>query len=129
MHPHFALAWFGYPYKDISYWVGLVFTLGCVAWAINGHYALYSVGAAAATSEEGALTVAAIAALIGGEGRQQTNSEPLGPGSATCAVESNRVCTSPYGCTQDKAPVESLGLRKWRFCAKACEDPHSHHIQ
>jgi hypothetical protein len=66
MHPHFALAWFGYPFKDISYWVGLVFTLGCVAWVVNGHYALYTVNAAAATSEEGALTVAAVAALIGG---------------------------------------------------------------
>jgi hypothetical protein len=77
MHPHFALAWFGYPYRDISYWVGLVFTLGCVAWVVNGHYALYSVNAAATTSEEGAVIVASIAAIIGGGLGQLIINAPL----------------------------------------------------
>jgi hypothetical protein len=39
----------------------LVFTLGCIAWVVNGHYALYGVGAAAG-SKEGAEYVVAVAA-------------------------------------------------------------------
>lgn len=58
--------WFGYPFADISYWVGLVFTLGCVAWVINGHYALFESGGAVARNAEQALTVSAAAALVGG---------------------------------------------------------------
>jgi hypothetical protein len=58
--------WFGYPFNDISYWMGLVFTLGCVAWVINGHYALFERGGAVADSAEQAVTVAAAAALVGG---------------------------------------------------------------
>lgn len=46
-----------------------MFTLGCVAWVVNGHYALYSVGGAAAQNEEQALNVVAIAALFGGKGK------------------------------------------------------------
>lgn len=30
-----------YPYGDISYWVALVFTLGCVVWVINRWYGLF----------------------------------------------------------------------------------------
>jgi hypothetical protein len=64
--------WFGYPFADISYWVALVFTLGCVAWVINGHYALYEKGGAVAASAEQAMTTAAAAALVGGaEGCRQ----------------------------------------------------------
>lgn len=62
--PHVLPIWPGYPFGDISYWVGLVFTLGCVAWVVNGHYALHATGLS--TSEEGATSVAAVAALVGG---------------------------------------------------------------
>lgn len=46
-----------------------MFTLGCVAWVVNGHYALwpFDEGAAAATGEDAAAKAAATAALIGGE--------------------------------------------------------------
>lgn len=52
----------------VSYWVGLLFTLGCVAWGINGHYALFEGGGAGAVAKiaEQALTVSAAAALVGG---------------------------------------------------------------
>jgi len=66
--PRLAPVWFGYPFADLSYWVGLVFTLGCVAWVVNGHYALFAVGAAAAAaSKTQAEVVSAVAAVVGGE--------------------------------------------------------------
>lgn len=65
--PRLAPVWFGYPFADLSYWVGLVFTLGCVAWVVNGHYALFAVGAAAAAaSKTQAEVVSAVAAVVGG---------------------------------------------------------------
>lgn len=76
--PRLAPIWFGYPFADLSYWVALVFTLGCVAWVINGHYALYDVGAAVATNAKQAATVVTAAAFIGGRGH--TDSVARGPG-------------------------------------------------
>jgi hypothetical protein len=57
--------WPTYDFKDISYWVAFIFTLGCVAWVINGHYALWPLGAAA-PSKAAAAAVSAIAAAVGG---------------------------------------------------------------
>jgi len=65
--PRLLPIWFNYDFRDISYWVGLVFTLGCVAWVVNGHYALYPTAPAAGVGDkEQAVSVSAIAALVGG---------------------------------------------------------------
>lgn len=45
--------------------------LGCVACVVDGHYALYSVGGAAAKDQEQVLNVVAAAALTEGKHYQQ----------------------------------------------------------
>jgi hypothetical protein len=82
--PRLLPLWFGYPFGNLSYWVGFVFTLGCIAWVINGHYVLYVVGAAAAGSKEGAEFTAAVAALFGGKCGAYSFEGAGGLGAAIC---------------------------------------------
>lgn len=83
--PRLLPVWAGYPFGDISYWVALVFTLGCVAWVVNGHYALYPDFAVAARGGGAAAAAMAVSvsALVGGELR--TAGAPVAPRAAPCA--------------------------------------------